>query len=437
MKRKKDKLHFTLITRKHIESFLNEGKSVTNISKLISKDRSNISKEILKHRTISYPSSFNNRWCCIKSNSCNRRIFDCEKSCKDFVPDICEYLLKSPHVCNSCDNMKKCKKLKFFYRAETANQQYLETLHKSRANMHYSDYELSILNNDFKNLVLKNKSIYHSLIVINSRGFNFKKSSVYRQIKEGRLLLSPSDLPRHIPSISHEKADRSYKRNIEGHTYEDYTEYIKNNQDAIISQMDTVEGIKESSAPVLLTFEIIQTRFLFAFLIKQQTIQNVINELVNLQNIVGNIVWKKISEIILTDNGKEFYNYEKFQEALPDSNIFYCHPYSSFEKGDIENSHELIRRVIPKGVSFKAYTQNDINLLISNINSLYRESLNGKCPFDLIDEIIPIKILNKLGLNYVDGENVNLNPSLLGDKNIENIKKYLDKNEIKKAHINL
>ena len=68
-----------------------------------------------------------------------------------------------------------------------------------------------------------------------------------------------------------------------------------------------------------------------------------------------------------------------------------------------------------------------------NITELYEV----KDLFDLIDEIIPIKILNKLGLHYVDGENVNLNPSLLGDKNIENIKKYLDKNEIKKAHINL
>ena len=37
----------------------------------------------------------------------------------------------------------------------------------------------------------------------------------------------------------------------------------------------------------------------------------------------------------------------------------------------------------------------------------------------------------------IEAEKVNLTPNLLGKKNIENINKYLDKNEIKKAHINL
>ena len=160
-------------------------------------------------------------------------------------------------------------------------------------------------------------------------------------------------------------------------------------------------------------------------------------KLKELEENIGNELWNKISEIILTDNGKEFYNYEKFQNAFNTSNIYYCHPYSSFEKGSIENSHELIRRVIPKGVSLKPYTQHDINILINNINSLYRESLDGKCPFDLIKDIIPLDILKKMGYHSIEAEKINLTPNLLGKKNIENITKYLDKIAIKKAHINL
>ena len=209
---------------------------------------------------------------------------------------------------------------------------------KSRSHTHYNEIELSILNNDFTNLVLQNCSIYHSLMVINQRGFNFKKSSIYRQIKEGRLQLKLSNLPRYTPSNVSKEKDKSYKRNIEGHTYEDYIEYVKNNQQAIISQMDTVEGIKDLNAPVLLTFEIVQCKFLFAFIIEQQKIENVILKLKELEENIGNELWNKISEIILTDNGKEFYNYEKFQNAFNTSNIYYCHPYSSFEKGSIENT---------------------------------------------------------------------------------------------------
>ena len=437
MKRKKNNLHLTITDRREIENLLNEGKTITEISNIIFKDRSNISREIKKHIYIHFPSSFNNRWYCLKSHSCNRRYFNCEKECSSFVPYICNNLEKSPHVCNGCDKLKKCKHLKYLYKADIAHQQYLSNLKETRSHTHYSEIELSILNNDFTNLVLQNCSIYHSLMVINQRGFNFKKSSIYRQIKEGRLHLKLSNLPRYAPSNVNKEIDKSYKRNIEGHTYEDYIQYVNNNQHAIISEMDTVEGTKDLNAPLLLTFEIVQFKFLFAFIIDQQKIEKVISKLEEFKEIIGNEIWNKISEIILTDNGKEFYNYEKFQNTFKTSNIYYCHPYSSFEKGSIENSHELIRRVIPKGVSLKPYTQHDINNLISNINSLYRESLNGKCPFDLVKDIIPLDIMKKIGLHYIDAEKVNLTPSLLGQKNIENIKNYLDKSEIKKAHINL
>lgn len=437
MKRKKNNLHLTITDRREIENLLNEGKTITEISNIIYKDRSNISREIKKHIYTYLPSSFNNKWYCLKASSCNRRYFGCEKYCSDFIPDICTKLEKTPYVCNGCDKLKKCKKLKHFYKADLAHQQYLNDLKNSRTHTHYSEIELSILSNDFTNLVLQNCSIYHSLIIINKRGFNFKKSSIYRQIKDGRLELKLSNLPRYMPSNIKKEKDTSYKRNIEGYTYEDYIKYIENNQDTIISQMDTVEGTKDLNAPVLLTFEIVQCKFLFAFIIEKQNINNVILKLKELKEIIGDEHWEKISKVILTDNGKEFYNYEKFQNAFDTSNIFYCHTYSSFEKGNIENSHELIRRVIPKGVSLKPYTQHDINILINNINSLYRESLNGKCPFELINNIIPLEILEKMRYHPIKAEKVNLTPNLLGKKNIENITKYLDKNELKKAHINL
>ena len=79
--------------------------------------------------------------------------------------------------------------------------------------------------------------------------------------------------------------------------------------------MDTVEGTKDLNAPVLLTFEIVQFKFLFAFIIDQQKIEKVISKLEEFKESIGNEIWNKISEIILTDNGKEFYNYEKFQNT--------------------------------------------------------------------------------------------------------------------------
>lgn len=57
--------------------------------------------------------------------------------------------------------------------------------------------------------------------------------------------------------------------------------------------------------------------------------------------------------------------------------------YVSNQKGRLEKNHEYIRYVIPKGHSMYRYTQEDINLMTSHINSTARDSLNGSTPFDL------------------------------------------------------
>lgn len=199
--------------------------------------------------------------------------------------------------------------------------------------------------------------------------------------------------------------------------------------------MDTVEGIKENNAPVILTLEIVEINFLFMFKIDSQTKNEVIKKLIYFKNIVGDNTFNKLMEILLTDNGKEFFILEDILDISPDIHLFYCHPYSSFEKGSIENNHELIRRVIPKGISLKPYTQKELDLLCSHINSLFRESLDGKCPFDLINKYIPLEKINELGLSKINALNVCLIPELLGDKNINNIKRFLDKKDIEKANI--
>ena len=199
--------------------------------------------------------------------------------------------------------------------------------------------------------------------------------------------------------------------------------------------MDTVEGIKENNAPVLLTLEIVEIKFLFIFKIDSQTINKVKEQLEYFRDAITKITFNKIMCILLTDNGHEFINADEILSVSNEINLFYCHPYSSYEKGHIENNHELIRRVIPKGVSLKPYTQKELNLLCSHINSLYRESLDGNCSFDFIDKYIPIDKITELGLIKISPLDICLIPELLGEKNINNIKKYLDKDDIEKANI--
>lgn len=427
---------YTYSERLAIQTMLDEGYSIKDIEKDIKRPSSGIIKEINKHAKLTFPSYYNGQHPCLNHRTCNVKTAECYLICKNIETKICPKLTKSPHVCNGCTTKVGCRYIKRYYYARDAHDCYKELLSTSRTGLHYTENEMLILIERLCPLIVSSKSVYHAVTAINKTfETKFNTKSIYRQIKGNHLPISSSDLPRCRRTNTKEKTDKNYKRDITNHSYDDCQKYKENHPNAIESQMDTVEGIKENNAPVLLTLEIVEINFLFIFKIDSQTIDNVKTKLSYLKDVIGKDVFDKIMEILLTDNGKEFSNIEQITSISSNINIFYCHPYSSFEKGSIENNHELIRRVIPKGVSLKPYSQKELNLLSSHINSLYRESLDGKCPFELIDKYIPLDKIDKLGLTKINPLNVCLTPELLGTKNVENIKKYLDKNDIKKANI--
>lgn len=59
------------------------------------------------------------------------------------------------------------------------------------------------------------------------------------------------------------------------------------------------------------------------------------------------------------------------------------------------------------------YTQDDINLMASHINSTARDSLNGATPFDLADLLLDKKIQALAGQFKVSPDEVMLKPALI------------------------
>ena len=427
--------HLSFSDRLAIENMLNEGHTIKEIEIDIKRDSSIIIREINKHSSLVFPGTYNKQHPCLKYHSCNVTSFECFKCCKNLEFKICSKLLKSPHVCNNCDTRIHCRYVKKYYKAREAHNTHKLKVSECRLGLHYNERENIILRERLCPLIIRSKSVYHAIKTVNNElGTSFVLKTIYRQIKGDYLPIKSSNLPR-SRRRKKESKDTNYKRDITNKSYEDYEIYKNNNSNAIETQMDTVEGIKENNAPVLLTLEIVPINFLLIFKIDSQTKDDVIKKLNDFKDLIGQKILDKLMEILLTDNGKEFYISEEILTISPNIHLFYCHPYSSYEKGSIENNHELIRRVIPKGVSLKPYTQEELNLLCSHINSLFRESLDGKCPFDLIEKYIPLNKIKNLGLIKINPLDVCLIPELLGDKNINNIKKYLDSNDIKKANI--
>lgn len=84
---------------------------------------------------------------------------------------------------------------------------------------------------------------------------------------------------------------------------------------------------------------------------------------------------------------------------------------ASQQKGRIEKNYEYIRRFIPQGKSFDTMSQEDINRMMSHINSVKRDSLGEKSPFECLNRKY-LNAIKKLGLKYISSGDVILKPSL-------------------------
>lgn len=156
---------------------------------------------------------------------------------------------------------------------------------------------------------------------------------------------------------------------------------------------------------------------MIAFIREHNDAQSIIDIFNMLEDLLSLDIFKKLFVVILTDNGSEFSNPSAI-EISPNSNeertkIFYCEPSRSDQKGSCEVNHEFIRRVLPQGTSFDNLNQNDINLLMSHINSYKRKKLNDCSPLQMFSLIYGKTIANKLGITEIQPNDINLSERLL------------------------
>lgn len=197
-------------------------------------------------------------------------------------------------------------------------------------------------------------------------------------------------------------------------THEDFQKYIELHPELPIVEMDTVEGVK--GGRVLLTFLFRNSRLMLAFILYEKTQKEVLRVFNMLEYELGNELFEKTFPIILTDNGTEFgdpLSLEFNNEGVGRTRIFYCNPRASYQKGMIEKNHEFIRYVLPKGTSFDTLLQTDIDLMINNINSFARASLNWFAPIDVAKFTLDKEIIKKLNLKKISPNEIQLTKNLL------------------------
>ena len=152
------------------------------------------------------------------------------------------------------------------------------------------------------------------------------------------------------------------------------------------------------------------------FLMKDGTQDSVIQVFDALTELLGLALFKRLFAVILTDNGVEFKNpnaLEHTRTGLLRTHLFFCDPQASWQKPQVENNHRLIRRILPKGTSFNKLNTSDVSILCCHINSVIRENLDNKTPFDLMGSKDYKKLLSALNLSPIPPDEVILSPKLL------------------------
>lgn len=116
-------------------------------------------------------------------------------------------------------------------------------------------------------------------------------------------------------------------------------------------------------------------------------------------------------DCILTDNGSEFksLHHEEQEEESGELffKLFFCDPYSSFQKGGCERNHELLRYVYQKKKTLDTLTQEEVSEAFSHMNSLRRKTLKGRSSYQAFTKKFKIDPII-FGISKVAPEDIKL-----------------------------
>jgi len=85
---------------------------------------------------------------------------------------------------------------------------------------------------------------------------------------------------------------------------------------------------------------------------------------------------------ITFDNGTEFAYHKHIARKL-DTDVYFAHPYSSWERGLNENTNGLIRQYFPKGISLKNINRSKLEKVMNELNHRPRKSLGFFTPYEV------------------------------------------------------
>lgn len=147
-------------------------------------------------------------------------------------------------------------------------------------------------------------------------------------------------------------------------------------------EMDSIIGKKDGKRQSLLVLTERMTRFEIVFRVSAKDCKSTVRALDSVLSKFPKGTFKTIT----VDNGSEFqdcYGMEHDKQGNKRLTVYYCHPYTSCERGSNERQNRILRRYFPKGRSMAKVTQKDCDRAADAINSMPRKILDYQTSADL------------------------------------------------------
>lgn len=207
-------------------------------------------------------------------------------------------------------------------------------------------------------------------------------TTLYSYIDKGIFLrITNKNLPvKKSKKRGYNKVQRQQARASAGESIEHRPEEIEKREEFGHWEMDSVIGKRKQSKNTLLTLTERKTRNEIIFKLPNHTDEAVVAALDVLERRWGDM-FKDVFKSITVDNGSEFADVEGLERSVlhegeKRTKLYYCHPYSSWERGTNEVTNKMVRRKVPKGTNFDDKTDADIQSIEEWINN-YPRRIHG------------------------------------------------------------
>ena len=219
------------------------------------------------------------------------------------------------------------------------------------------------------------------------------KDAIYRAVKQRKYKLTINDLP-HGRSYYKKSKDNVHTQTKEISekkkeiSIEVMPEKIKNNEVDSHFQGDSVIGVAKGTHNTLITLVNTVSQFTFIRRSENKTGQATVDTLDKLEEEIPDL-WK-IIETLLLDNGVEFSKIEEMMRSVKNKEkkrfqVYFAHPYASYERGCNENKNRMIRRYLKKGKLVEDLSDEDILNIARKLNNMPRKALGYRTPLEVFE----------------------------------------------------